>query len=74
MAQLKDAVLPGKEKEDQAGFLRSAANYIRQLQVHIAPESCSLGWLRLLASCGSNFGSIDGHSAPIAAPEAAATW
>ncbi|CAK0783917.1 hypothetical protein CVIRNUC_007117 [Coccomyxa viridis] len=32
MTQLKDAVLPGKEKEDQAGFLRSAANYIRQLQ------------------------------------------
>ena len=74
MTQLKDAVLPGKEKEDQAGFLRSAANYIRQLQVHIATESCSLGWLCLLASCGLNFGSIEGHSAPIAAREAAATW
>ena len=74
MTQLKDAVLPGKEKEDQAGFLRSAANYIRQLQVHIAPENCSLGWLCLLAFCGLNIGSIEGHSAPIAAREAAAIW
>ena len=73
MTQLKDAVLPGKEKEDQAGFLRSAANYIRQLQVHIAPENCSLGWPCLLASFGSNFGSIEGYFAPLAAPEAAAT-
>lgn len=30
---LKEVVMPYKEKEDQAAFLKSAAEYIRQLQV-----------------------------------------
>lgn len=33
LASLKEVIIPAREKEDQAGFLVSAANYIRQLQV-----------------------------------------
>ena len=33
LASLKEVIIPGREKEDQAGFLISAATYIRQLQV-----------------------------------------
>lgn len=33
LASLKEVIIPGREKEDQAGFLVSAATYIRQLQV-----------------------------------------
>ena len=33
LASLKEVIIPGREKEDQAGFLVSAAAYIRQLQV-----------------------------------------
>ena len=33
LASLREVVVPVKEREDQAGFLRSAADYIRQLQV-----------------------------------------
>jgi hypothetical protein len=36
---LREVVVPQKEKEDQAAFLRSAAEYIRQLQV----RSCCSG-------------------------------
>lgn len=33
LAALKEVVIPGSAKEDQAGFLKNAANYIRHLQV-----------------------------------------
>lgn len=33
LASLKEVIITSREKEDQAGFLRSAANYMRQLQV-----------------------------------------
>ena len=33
LASLKEVIIPGRDKEDQAGFLVSSASYIRQLQV-----------------------------------------
>ncbi len=39
LASLKEVIIPGREKEDQAGFLISAATYIRQLQVVIPLQS-----------------------------------
>jgi len=33
MTTLKEVIVPQKDKEDQAAFLKSAAEYIRQLQV-----------------------------------------
>lgn len=39
LASLKEVIIPGREKEDQAGFLISAATYIRQLQVDCSFDS-----------------------------------
>jgi hypothetical protein len=40
---LKEVVMPYKEKEDQAAFLKSAAEYIRHLQVCLALLLDSMG-------------------------------
>lgn len=37
MAALRELVVPPREREDQAAFLRSAADYIRQLQARSLP-------------------------------------
>jgi hypothetical protein len=43
MAALRELVVPPREREDQAAFLRSAADYIRQLQARASvPCPCCL--------------------------------
>ena len=45
MQALRELVVPTREREDQAAFLRSAADYIRQLQARRRLAwLCACGW------------------------------